>query len=99
MYLTTIANRHADDNKQLTLIATIFLPLTFITGFFGMNFGYLTHELIDTRLSFVVFGVGLLIVATVAFVIYFRRRGWIGHRREETANVDDRRGGLRTTRG
>ena len=104
MYLTTIANRHADDQKQLTLIATIFLPLTFITGFFGMNFGYLTNELIDTRLSFVVFGVLLLIAATLAFIIYFRRRGWIGHHRGETAlptraPLGDRRNGVRASRG
>jgi magnesium transporter len=83
MYLSTIANRHADDQKQLTLIATIFLPLTFITGFFGMNFGYMTNHLIETRLSFLLFGVGLLIIATIVFVVYFRRRGWIGHRRAE----------------
>jgi magnesium transporter len=95
MYLSTIANRHADDNKQLTLIATIFLPLTFITGFFGMNFGYMTNNLIETRLSFVLFGVGLLIAATIVCIIYFRRRGWIGHRHGEgrTATVAPARDG------
>ncbi len=38
MYLSTVANRQGEVNKQLTIIATIFLPLTFLTGFFGQNF-------------------------------------------------------------
>jgi magnesium transporter len=93
MYLSTIANRHADDNKQLTLIATIFLPLTFITGFFGMNFAFMTNELIDTRASFVIFGVLLLIFVTIACILYFRSRGWIGHARDhDRGGIQDRDG-------
>ena len=42
MYLSTVANRQGEVNKQLTIIATIFLPLTFLTGFFGQNFAFLT---------------------------------------------------------
>ena len=37
MYLSTVANRQGEIAKQLTIIATIFLPLTFLTGFFGQN--------------------------------------------------------------
>src|SRR5260370_3870677 len=39
LYLSTVSNRRNDVMKQLTVIATIFLPLSFITGFFGQNFG------------------------------------------------------------
>src|SRR5581483_9022400 len=44
--LSVVANRQGEINKQLTLIATVFLPLSFITGFFGQNFGYLVTDLL-----------------------------------------------------
>jgi magnesium transporter len=46
-----------ETNYWLTVVATIFLPLTFITGFFGMNFGWMVGE-IDTQLAFWLLGVG-----------------------------------------
>ena len=49
LYLSTVSNRQNDVMKQLTVIATIFLPLSFITGFFGQNFGYLVSDLIEPR--------------------------------------------------
>jgi magnesium transporter len=45
----------------LTVVATIFLPLTFLTGFFGMNFGWMIKQ-IDTSLAFWLLGVGTLVV-------------------------------------
>jgi magnesium transporter len=45
----------------LTVVATIFLPLTFVTGFFGMNFGWMVRE-INTQLAFWLLGVGSLLV-------------------------------------
>jgi magnesium transporter len=76
MYLSTVANRHGEVNKQLTIIATIFLPLTFLTGFFGQNFSFLTKHVLDTTWSFVVFGIGLLVVSAMGVWIYVRRKRW-----------------------
>jgi magnesium transporter len=77
MYLSTVANRQGEINKQLTMIATIFLPLTFITGFFGQNFKYLVTNWINTDWSFWVFGVGLLVFSIIGFIIFFRSRRWM----------------------
>jgi magnesium transporter len=76
MYLSTVANRQGEINKQLTIIATIFLPLTFLTGFFGQNFKYLVTNWIATTWSFYVFGLGLLVGSVIGFWIYFRRKRW-----------------------
>lgn len=77
MYLSTVANRQGEVNKQLTIIATIFLPLTFLTGFFGQNFSFLTDHVLNTTLAFAVLGIGLLFVSILGFVIYFRRKRWM----------------------
>jgi magnesium transporter len=78
LYLSTVANRQGEVNKQLTIIATIFLPLTFLTGFFGQNFAFLTNHVTETTWSFLVFGLGLLAVSVIGFMIYFKRRHWVG---------------------
>ena len=60
MYLSTVANRQGEIAKQLTIIATIFLPLSFLTGFFGQNFAFLTGHIQNSTWSFFVLGLGLL---------------------------------------
>jgi magnesium transporter len=77
MYLSTVANRQGEVNKQLTVIATIFLPLTFITGFFGQNFSFLVTHILNTLWSFLVFGIGGLLFSLIGFWVYFRRKRWI----------------------
>jgi magnesium transporter len=76
MYLSTVANRQGEINKQLTIIATIFLPLTFLTGFFGQNFGSLVRWM-NSEWVFYVFGLGLLVASVAGFGVFFRRKGWL----------------------
>ena len=77
MYLSTVANRQGEVSKQLTIIATNFLPLTFLTGFFGQNFAFLTGHIQNTTWSFFTLGLGLLIASIVGFWFFFRRKGWL----------------------
>jgi magnesium transporter len=77
LYASMVANRQGETNKQLTIIATVFLPLTFLTGFFGQNFSWLTGHVINNTASFWYLGLGLEALAVVLFVVFFRTRKWI----------------------
>jgi Mg2+ and Co2+ transporter CorA len=58
---------------RLTLIANVFLPLTFIVGFFGMNFAWMVDS-VDTKTAFLIWGFGTWVVPLVAGLIYVRVR-------------------------
>ncbi|GAC1400385.1 MAG: magnesium transporter CorA family protein [Vulcanimicrobiaceae bacterium] len=74
-HVAIASNRQNDVARQLTIVATVFLPLTFITGFFGQNFGFLTSH-INSPASFWFLGVGGEVVALAALLGYFRFKGW-----------------------
>jgi magnesium transporter len=76
VYLSTVSNRLNQTTKALTVIASLFLPLSFLTGFYGMNFQYLTQVLETPYWAFAV-GVGTMLIATGIQLYLFRRRGWI----------------------
>ena len=73
--ISIASNRQNEVSKQLTIIATIFLPLTFITGFFGQNFGVMV-DWIKTQTAFFVFGIGTEVIAVLILLAFFRARGW-----------------------
>jgi magnesium transporter len=74
LYLTIGNNRLNEVMKILTIISTIFIPLTFIVGIYGMNF----DNMPETRWKWGYF----LILAVMSFIgvgmiIYFRRKKWL----------------------
>jgi magnesium transporter len=75
VYLSTVSNRLNGVMKQLAVIATIFLPLSWLTGFFGQNFGWLTGH-VEHWQAFVGLGVGTEVVALAILLVFFKRRGW-----------------------
>jgi magnesium transporter len=75
VYLSTVSNRLNAVMKQLTIIATIFLPLSWLTGFFGQNFGFEVAH-ISSWESFAGLGIGTELLGLLMLLVYFKRRGW-----------------------
>jgi len=76
-HMSMTSNRLNLVMKQLTIIATIFLPMSFLTGFFGQNFAWMV-ERIGGAPAFWIVGVGLQFVVAGGLLLMFRRKGWLG---------------------
>jgi magnesium transporter len=74
IYLTQMANRTNDIVKGLTVLATIMLPLTLITGYFGMNFEYI--PLLKNPSGIWLVTGGMIAIAGV-MLLWFKVKGWI----------------------
>jgi magnesium transporter len=70
---TRIGLRQNSSIEQLTILATVFLPLTFVTGFFGQNFGWLVSH-IDGFAAFAIYGIGGLLVPLTLLFLWLRLR-------------------------
>ncbi|HMJ00471.1 MAG TPA: magnesium and cobalt transport protein CorA [Gaiellaceae bacterium] len=62
--------------RRLTLVSTVFLPLTFITGFYGQNFGWLVRH-VDSFEAFAVFGLAGLLIPFFGIFAWFKRGGYL----------------------
>lgn len=75
IHLSVVANRQNEISKQLTLIATIFLPLSFLTGFFGQNFSFLVEHITGSG-AFWWLGMGGQAGVLIILLVFFRYRRW-----------------------
>jgi magnesium transporter len=74
IYLSSMSNRLNEIMKVLTIIATIFMPLTFITSLYGMNFKHMP----ELQWEYGYFGViGIVLMTAFSMLLYFRRKHWI----------------------
>ncbi len=74
IYLSSISNRMNEVMKVLTIIATIFIPLTFIVGLYGMNFKYMPELEWPWGYPLVL---ALMLIVAVFMLFYFKRKKWI----------------------
>tara|TARA_R110002049_G_scaffold47902_1_gene138419 strand:+ start:129284 stop:130366 length:1083 start_codon:yes stop_codon:yes gene_type:complete len=75
-YLSSIANRSNEVMKVLTIMASIFIPLTFLAGIYGMNFDHMPE--LHMRWAYPLVWITMFAVA-IAMVLFFVRKGWIGN--------------------
>jgi len=74
---SALASKHtAVVSRRLAAVATIFLPISFLAGFWGQNFNVLTGRIEPGWPAFLVLGVGLNVACVVAIVVMLSRRNW-----------------------
>jgi magnesium transporter len=81
VYLSSLSNRMNEIMKVLTIFATVFMPLSFIAGFYGMNFDRDASPWNMPELGWY-YGypaaIAMMAIVAVVLIAYFRRRGWVG---------------------
>jgi len=73
IYLSSVSNKMNEVMKVLTVIATIFIPMTFLAGVYGMNFKYMPE--LQWKYAYLFFWIVVLVVL-IAMVVWFRRKRW-----------------------
>jgi magnesium transporter len=92
LYLSGVSNRMNEIMKVLTVISTIFLPMTFIAGLYGMNFDTNVSPLNMPELKWrygYLFAVGLMAASSIGLMGFYLRKGWIGRGGEVEPPKDD----------
>jgi magnesium transporter len=77
LYMSTVSNRMNEIMKVLTVMATLFIPITFLAGVYGMNFEHMPE--LNKSWAYPLFWTICLII-TAGLLLYFRRKGWLGER-------------------
>lgn len=80
LYMSAVSNRINDTMRVLTIIATIFIPITFVASIYGMNFDSAASSWNMPELHWkwgYPAAIGSMVIITIALVAYFWRRGWI----------------------
>ncbi len=75
VYMNQVNNRQNDIMRQLAAVSTLFLPLTFLTGYFGMNFPEMIRG-VESPTAFLLLGVALPVLMVVASLVLMKRRRW-----------------------
>ncbi|MCC7085418.1 MAG: magnesium/cobalt transporter CorA [Pirellulales bacterium] len=75
LYVSAVSNRMNEIMKVLTIIATIFIPLSFIVGLYGMNFKYIPE--LEWKYGYAFVWI-VMAAVVVSMLYYFHRKGWIG---------------------
>jgi len=73
LYMSTMSNKLNEIMKVLTIISTIFIPLTFIVGLYGMNFKHMPE--LESYWGYPTILVVMLLIA-ISMIIYFKRKKW-----------------------
>jgi len=74
IYVSSMSNRMNEIMKVLTVIATIFIPMTFLAGVWGMNFKYMPE--LNKQWAYPAFWL-LIVTIAVFMLLYFRRKKWL----------------------
>jgi magnesium transporter len=75
MHMSSVSQRSNDVMKVLTIMASIFIPLTFLAGLYGMNFDYLPE--LHYRWAYPIL-LGVMVLVALGMLLFFHRRGWLG---------------------
>ncbi len=74
LYLSSLSHKMNEVMKVLTVIGSIFIPLSFLTGLYGMNFAYIPELQVENGYFYFLGTIGLLLIGMLA---YFKRKGWM----------------------
>jgi magnesium transporter len=74
IYLSSVSNRLNAVMKVLTIIATIFMPLTFLAGIYGMNFKHMPE--LEWKWGYPAVWIAVILIS-VSMLTYFKKKGWL----------------------